>query len=34
MTEAKTFLEGFVILQGMQISKKQVMKIEMFLLNN
>jgi len=30
MTEAKAFLEGFKILQGVQISKKQVMKIEMF----
>jgi len=30
MIEAKAFLEGFKILQSMQISKKQVMKIEMF----
>jgi len=30
MTEAKAFLEGFGILQGMQISKKQVIKIETY----
>jgi len=30
MTEAKAFLEGFTILQGMQISKKQRIEIEMF----
>jgi len=30
MTEAKAFLEGFIILQGMKISKKQMIEIEMF----
>jgi len=28
MTEAKAFLDGFTILQGMQTSKKQMIKIE------
>jgi len=34
MTEAKAFLEGFVILQGMKINKKQVIIIEILDLNN
>jgi len=34
MTKAKAFLEGFTILQGMKIYKKQVIIIEIFDLNN
>jgi len=33
-SEAKAFLEGFVILQGMKIIKEQVIKIEILYLNN